>query len=663
MIKLRSFFLQLLEKQPFRYEQSWAKKIAGIVLALCSVILCPVLFPGNLALLGFSILFALAFAAIGFLRLDIRSGVASVILNIFWGLCCITATIGLGLPGALHPVEAYIYVLNFLCAFAVVFVLLLATGSWRLSISIAASIIFLLLFSNDVIFSFRGKELSIGDFTSLGTALNVAGSYTFKMTRSIWLLILLFALGIFSQFLMPQFPTFRRSWLYLRVIALVATVSVALPVHFASANIRIRTWSSEGLMCNGYLLNFYLGIRQSYVVKPDGYDLGIIDDWTQNYPDGGNSGEETKKPNIIIIMNETFADLSVFPNELNTNIPVTPYFDSLMESTVSGYALSSVFGGNTANSEFEFLTGHSLAFMPPDCVPYQQYISGNICSLPWMLKSIGYDTFATHPFLSTGWSRPTVYPLLGFDRFTFIEDYPQEDLIRSFVSDREMFSYVMNTMNTKDPDSPLFVMGITMQNHGHYYYGGADFTPSVQLEGYDKDYPQAEQYLSVLHETDKALEAFLTALQDYPEDTIVLFFGDHLPSIENDFYTALNGGPIDTDAEKAQLYTVPFFIWSNFDTKQASIPCTSLNYLPCYLLEYAGLELPAYYSMLADIRDTVPAINAYWYYSLEQGDFVPIDSASGTEAEVLSKYRILQYNNLFDKKNRNYKLFSQYLPR
>ena len=141
-------------------------------------------------------------------------------------------------------------------------------------------------------------------------------------------------------------------------------------------------------------------------------------------------------------MSESYADFSILGSELRTNQPVTPFLDSLEENTIRGYALSSVFGGTTANSEFEFLTGLSMANLPEGCCPYQQYINTDTPSLVQWMNTLGYRTIATHPYFSSGWNRTQVYPLLGFSEMTFDDNYPYQDLIREFVSDREMYSYV-----------------------------------------------------------------------------------------------------------------------------------------------------------------------------------------------------------------------------
>ena len=172
----------------------------------------------------------------------------------------------------------------------------------------------------------------------------------------------------------------------------------------------------------------------------------------------------------------------------------------------------------------------------------------------------------------------------------------------------------------------------------------------------------AEQYLTLLHESDKAVEYLLTELADFPEDTIVLFFGDHFPKVEEEFFQEVHGGAFETLPEQMLQYQVPFFLWANYDLQEQTVECTSLNYLGRYLLEAAGLELPPYYRFLKDLEEAIPAVNALGYYSVSQQTFLPLEDAAGEEAQWLSRYSMAQYNNLFDGDNRSPVFFQRYLP-
>ena len=163
-------------------------------------------------------------------------------------------------------------------------------------------------------------------------------------------------------------------------------------------------------------------------------------------------------------MNESFADLSVV-GDFETNTQVTPFMDSLSENTLKGYALSSVYGAKTPNSEWEFETGNSMAFLPDGSVVYQQYINDDPTSIVSNLKNIGYTTVAMHPYYATGWSRNKVYPHLGYDETYFIDDFDQTKILREYITDQELYDKIIDRYEKKSDDEKLYIMGVTMQNH------------------------------------------------------------------------------------------------------------------------------------------------------------------------------------------------------
>lgn len=636
-----------------------------------------------LMLLGMAIV-AACFLFVGFHTVTARTEKEANYVRLIWCVVTVTSAIFGSLPAGVFFVHPIRTVLNYLIAFMVVDLFYVITAHWRRSVILGSGTLLILNAVNYFVYMHRGKELVLIDVLSVRTAANVIDQYDFKLPGLLIVTLGLWIACLFAQAAMPAVLEKPRKIPHGRWKALGALVVSVLVLFTSSINIDVHTWDRKGTNQNGFLLNFFLSARTFAVDKPDGYSPEQVEKMIASYtaeneqqdavetfagapqlPPGKAPvavAEEKKHPNIIVIMNESFADFNIFAKKPVTNMPVTPFIDSLEENTVKGYALSSVFGGNTANSEFEFLTGHSLAFLPSDSVAYQQYISEEIYSMAWLMQDLGYATYATHPYYASGWSREVVYPMLGIEEFTFLEDYPTDTpVLREYVEDEAMFRHVLDKLENKEEGKPLFVMSITMQNHGGYLYEGDNYVQTIQLLETEDEYPKAEQYLSVIHETDKAVEFLLTELENYPEDTIVLFFGDHFPKVETEFYEELNGDSFDTLENRMLQYQIPFFIWANYDIPEKTVDCTSISYLGRYLLENAGLELPAYYSMLKDIEQLIPAINAYGYYSKAQGRFIPVDEAADAEKNMLLLYESIQYNNLHDKKHRSEALYGQYM--
>ena len=524
-------------------------------------------------------------------------------------------------------------------------------GSMRLSVAFGTGWFMLLATANVYVYRFRGRLFEPTDFFSIGTAMNVAENY------SLWPVPFLIILGwaIWGGVLIYLFQKGLKKPYRItggkRAVICLCCILAAIPICIYSVHLKTYHWKKWGAQIHGCVLDFASKIKEAYVLKPNGYsEEGILSLGNQYLKE--NESTKRQYPHIIVIMDESFSDLSVL-GELTTDTDILPYLSSLKKDAVTGYALVSVFGGNTANSEFEFLTGDTMAWMSPNSVPYQQYVKSSVYSMVSNLKSkYQYQCIAMHPYLSNGWNRPKAYANLGFDECFFLEDFPQEEMIRGYVSDREMFEKLVDVYEAQH-DEALFLFGVTMQNHGGYNYHGEDFEPSVSLVGYEKDYADAEQYLSLVKESDKAVEYLISYFSGVEDDVVIVFFGDHQPRLDEDFYDELSGRTDDSLDDQQKRYLVPFFIWANYDIEEEQIDCISLNYLSSYVYEAAGIPLPPYNRFLSDMEEVIPAINANGFYSREEDRYLPFDMASGEEKKWLEMYEQLQYNALFDKEHRS----------
>ena len=543
------------------------------------------------------------------------------------------------------------WVLNVLCCLVVYLVVQLFTNNAGLSCIISHTSLLSFAFINYFVYLFRGNEFTFSDIRSIGTGLSVAGNYKLQLNdRGAYAI---FGAALFIAFVRKCHVKFARAWQMRIIDAMLAAICVII-VGMAAYDVNTETWEQKGTYRNGYILNYILGIRDSFIAQPDGYSEEAIQKLEKKYSsnDKDYSKTDVKDPTIIVIMNESFSDLSVL-GDLQTNIPLTPFIDSLKENTTKGYALSSVFGAKTPNSEWEYLTGNSMAFLPAGSVVYQQYISDTPTSIVSNLKDDGYTCVAMHPYYATGWSRNQVYPKIGYDEMHFIDDFDQTKILREYITDQELYDKIIERYESRGANEKLYLMGITMQNHGGYGEPYDNFNEGCYKIG--RSYTDANQYLSLVHESDKAVKNFIEYFSKVDDPVEIVFFGDHQPSLNSNFYPLLNGKGMSglTEDELEALYTVPFFIWTNYDTPEETVDITSLNFLSTMTLERAGIELPAYNKFLADMMETVPAINSRGYYSKEKQCYQHIDDATGEEAEWIKNYHMLQYNSMFDKKGRS----------
>ncbi len=540
--------------------------------------------------------------------------------------------------------------MNILCVLLVYLLVQVFTNNSGLTCMIAHSGFLLLGFINYFVYMFRGNEFSFSDLRSIGTGLSVADNYRLRLEdRGAYVLL---ATTLFFALVCRCRVSFVHR-LHMRIMAVMGAVLCGIVVTANVYSVNTETWEQKGSYRNGYILNYVLGIRDSFISAPEGYSGEAVAELEKKY-----SVKETsavlpdREPTIIVIMNESFADLGVL-GELHTNMPLTPFYDSLYENTTKGYALSSVFGAKTPNSEWEFMTGNSMAFLPEGSVVYQQYIDSKPASIVSGLKGRGYTCVAMHPYYASGWSRNQVYPDLGYDEMHFIEDFDQTKVIRDYISDRELYEKVIERYENRKVNEKLYLMGITMQNHGGYTETHENFPENYYKIG--RSYTDANQYFSLVHESDKALEYFISYFSEVDEPVEIVFFGDHQPSLNSNFYPILNGKGLSglTEDELEKLYMVPFFIWTNYDTPEETVEITSLNYLSTLALEKAGMELFPYNRFLSEMMEVVPALNSRGYYSRTQGRYLHLDEAAGEEAAWLRRYEQLQYNSMFDKKGRS----------
>lgn len=257
------------------------------------------------------------------------------------------------------------------------------------------------------------------DLGSIGTAISVAGNYKFEFPYEMAILISAFIL-MYQIACKCGVKIFAKK-IWLRVLLTVMSLSMGVGYAFYAQSddivSRFRLYPymftpNSVYSRDGMMVSLLFSLKYLAVDKPEGYDADLVNGVAEKYADDGGDGtsaEEKTKPNIIVIMNEAYSDLSVL-RDFETNVNPMPFTSKLTENTVKGDLYVSVVGGNTANSEFEFLTGSSMAFLPTGSIPYQQFIKGEMPSsfristtsdiplprcIPTM-RAVGTETRCTH---------------------------------------------------------------------------------------------------------------------------------------------------------------------------------------------------------------------------------------------------------------------------
>lgn len=498
---------------------------------------------------------------------------------------------------------------NILLFELIALILFMVFGSVRVALRIEIAVAMLYGLVNHYVMAFRSTPFVPWDIFSIETAASVAGNYDFTPTKELITITVIFvALFALVQFLDMKFP---YKFLVRMVPALCVSMILAGFVNLLwNENFQTKSnlypflfTPSYMTKVNGMAVTFAMDLAFVYVEKPAGYSVEEVEKILASYETGESVDGDL--PNVIVIMDEAFSDLAVL-GDFKTNKDYMPFVHKLQqgyENTITGDLTVSVCGGNTANSEFEFLTGHTMDFFPVGSIPYQQYIKGELPSLASQLRDMGYDTTGMHPYNASGWCRDKVYPWLGFNQSYFVKDFVPRYYIRSYVSDSSAFKKIIDVYENKEEGVPAFIFEVTMQNHGSYSEIHSNYTPDIEVEGINNN--GLEQYLSLMRVTDAQLENLIEYFSQEDEKTIIVFFGDHQPSdyIANQIFR-LNG--VDTTRltpEQALLrYQVPYVIWANYDIEEATGLDRDISFLAANMLKIAGIETTPYQNFLLDLE-------------------------------------------------------------
>lgn len=595
-------------------------------------------------------------------------------------------------------------ILGFIANYVVIFIfycLLFAfTGSLRVAFLSVNTVIFGLALAHAYIMEFKGTVFQPMDFFSITTAMGVANTYDFTPTAQIILasLLFIFLTNYAIKTNTPKYtiPTKIISRALTGTFSMVVLIIFYFTSTFANLGIKPDFWKQErGYNRYGFVFNFFCNTKYLWMSPPDGYDSNKIEEHISNVVDGKDEYEySTDLPNIICIMNESLSDLRVL-GDFKTNEDYMPFMRSLTENTIKGNCYVPVVGAGTSNTEFEFLTGHSTAFLPSGSNAYMLYIKNPIATLVSTLKAQKFSSYALHPYYAPGWKRTDVYSNFGFDDFTSLEDifepsvlglyrensddpdyvqelvnqhYPQTPnmVLRQYISDDYNYDLLINNFENRNKEIPYFAFNVTMQNHGGYTTDALNFEEKIHTTSLSKSYPKVNKYLSLVKESDDAFKELIEYFSNVEDPTIICMFGDHHPTVEKEFVAEVLGvnslSNLTMQQEQAR-HTTPFFIWANYDIEEQYIERLSVNYLSSLVLQTAGARLTEYNKYLLKLAKTLPVIDTVGYID-NKGNYYDWDQES-PYTDVLEGYKKIQYNNIFDQEHVDRKTFylDNYVPK
>lgn len=525
----------------------------------------------------------------------------------------------------------------------------LILGRRRRAAAAAAGLSFFVGIVNHYVLRFRGRILFPADLTAWETAANVADAFDFSLDAAMRQGAVLLAAYLFLVWMCV--PQRRRDKLPRWLAGLLVLVEVGYCFVFfktgalPALGIYTQQWVTQA---NGFLLNFTVALRYSALDKPEDYSRSQVLELMEAYPTEAGDPSVVRPTNLIVVMNESFADLTIFEG-LEASEDPTPFLHSMEENTVRGWMYSPVTGGGTASVEFEYLTGFSTVFQPPHTVAYQLYAEEGMPSLAALAGSVGYDSTAFHPYKSSGWNRPIVYEDMRFDHQLYEEDVTDPYLVRRYVSDQSDYEMLYSITDREEGD-PAFIFNVTMQNHSSYAQGWNNLEKTVTLSTEQRTADTtAEQYLALMRASDDALRDLITHYERSSEPTMIVFFGDHQPPLKNAFYEQLYGKPLDqrTTEEVLKQYATPFFLWTNYDIQEREDVVLSPNYLGVLTAQAAGLPLTGFMNFLSRLYEELPVITPVGLITGD-GQAVKREELTGEQQEWLLAYETLNYCGIVD---------------
>lgn len=560
----------------------------------------------------------------------------------------------------------YFYNMQFILSFVVIYAIYILVynliGKVFLSMVLTSCTLVILCIVNYLKLIFRGDPLYPSDFTQITHMQSVipmvmdyfSWSYIFVIILSI---VACIVVGIYMRRYIQNVKIhlgIRASLVVGSIFVLYAYGNFAntfMNKVFQKSGVDFVLWNqNENYAANGFVLGFISNLDTTVMEKPKNYSkenmLQIANDIKKQY--SGNIGNQKKKekPNIIFVMSESFWDPTKVTNLSFSEDPV-PNLHHYIENFPGGQTISPTFGGNTANVEFEALTSYSMSLLKPGSIPYQQVITNKkeIPSIPTALKKEGYYTSAIHSFGRTFFKRDDVYKVLGFDKFNAEDTMKNVDIDGDYISDLAMSKEIIAELEKQK--QPTFIHAVTMQNHFPFTEDrfGENLIEISGLEN-EESKGELETYTEGLRRSDEALQYLIEQLDNLDRPTLLVFFGDHLPSLgTNKSFYKENGYITNekTPSERLAMAQTPLLMYANFDMPNDNLGLVSPIHFSNLIFDYAGLNKSLFYQFLSELYKEIPVLRDE--LKVDKNGEV-INDLTKKQKEMLEQYKMLQYDLL-----------------
>ncbi len=433
---------------------------------------------------------------------------------------------------------------------------------------------------NGLILSNRVTPFSYTDLKCISDLFQMQNTTYFTATEATIVVSVVVAFFVFLGLFFAKGPKYQgKRHAVLVPVSILVFVFVGIPVTTQAAqssNILASYFSNiaQGYSDYGFVYGFSTSVVGRGMNKPADYSEETIDaiGTLVNSASAKTNVDVENQPNIICVLLESFAD-PYEVNFLNMSEDPIPNFHYLEDNFSTGYLTVPVVGAGTANTEFEVLTGMSMQYFGTGEYPYKTILKQTDCeSIASDLSRIGYGTHVVHNNTATFYSRNNAFSMMGFDSFTSkelmnITDYTP---IGSWPTDDVLVGETVKAMDATEGQSD-FVYTITVEGHGDYPTEKVLENPAVIVTGAadEASNNQWEYYVNMIHEVDDFIGDLITAVDERGEDTIIVFFGDHLPTM----------GLTDEDMKSGSIFKTKYITWNNMGLAKEDADITAYQLL------------------------------------------------------------------------------------
>lgn len=443
--------------------------------------------------------------------------------------------------------------------------------------------------TNFVIRSSRKSPFAASDFRNLTEGLKVIQKY-YTIPQIVILCLVIAALVACIIFIAIRTPKVKQKINYLlsalviavsfgmiMIINYVSNATGLIPRQFGNL---VRAYDTYGF---GYM--FSCSLFRNGVSKPKDYSPGKVNDVVDSVENNDknnndNDKNDIDKPNIIFLQLESFFDATNVKGLEFSEDPI-PNIRKLYEKFPGGYLSVPSFGAGTANTEFETMTGMNLDDFGPGEYPYKTVLQSTACeSICYYLSNYGYTTTALHDNTGGFYDRNRVFSRLGFDSFVsieYIEKYEKNPI--GWVKDKCLTDEIVGILDSTG--TPDYIYTISVQGHGDYPENtdGLDLPIKVTNNDVTGNPNGFEYYVNQTHEMDAFVAELIDALSKRDEKTILVIYGDHLPTFDI----------TDDDLKNGDIYQTQYVIWNNYNLQIENKDLQAYQ-LSAYLMKNLGMK-------------------------------------------------------------------------